>query len=166
VRPIEPGDSRAILALVSDLKKWFTPQAHETISRELPTHGGHVAVRGARLLGFVMWTPSPEAGVAELSWIGVAEDEQHRGIGTSLLGALVASLRAKGFRDLEVDTVADNVDYKPYAETRQFYRARGFLDYRVDSEYYREGEGRYDRLVLRLNLTREPRVPRGPSPRR
>ena len=163
VRPSEPGDSPAILALAENLKKWFTPQAHQTIGRELSTHGGYVAVRDARVLGFLMWTPSQEAGVARLSWIGVAEVERHLGIGTSLLAALVASLKANGFRYLDVDTVADNVDYEPYAETRRFYRACGFVGYRVDPKHYGEGEERYDRLVLRLDLTRGPHAPRGPS---
>jgi len=159
VRPSEPGDSPAILALVENLKKWFTPQAYETIGRELSTHGGYVAVRGPRMLGFLMWTPSQEAGVARLSWIGVAEVERHLGIGTSLLAALVASLKANGFRYLDVDTVADNVDYEPYAETRRFYRARGFVDHRIDSKHWGEGDERYDRLVLRLRLVSEANPP-------
>jgi ribosomal protein S18 acetylase RimI-like enzyme len=55
---------------------------------------------------------------------------------------------------LEVDTVADNVEYEPYAETRRFYRAMGFQDVRVDEKFWGEGNDRYDRLVMRKDLTR------------
>lgn len=153
IRSIERDDAPAILAVVRSLSKWFTSQAHQDAARELSTHGGFVAVRGRSVLGFILWTPTSDATVAELSWIGVAEDEPHSGIGTSLLPALATVLRSRGFLHLEVDTVANNVDYEPYAETRRFYRARGFVDHRVDPKFYREGDEKYDRLVLGLDLT-------------
>jgi hypothetical protein len=65
---------------------------------------------------------------------------------------VVADLKASGFRTLEVATVADNVEYAPYAETRRFYRARGFTDFRVDARFWGSGDDRYDRLVLRRDL--------------
>jgi len=121
------------------------------MARDLDSHQGYVAVRGGRLLGFVTWTRIDET-LAELSWIGVAEDVQHEGIGTALLVALTSRLRRDGFHELAVSTIADSFDFEPFAETRRFYRARGFKDYRVDPRYWAEDGARYDRLVLRLHL--------------
>ena len=45
--------------------------------------------------------------------------------------------------------VPNPVEYEPYAETRQFYRSRGFVDHCVDAKFFGEGEDRYDRLLLR-----------------
>jgi len=159
VRPIEEGDAPLILLLARTLDKWFNVEGLRTMAKDLETHAGFVAVRGDRVLGFVTWEPIDKE-VANMSWIGVAETEQRSGIGRALLAALKADLRRRGFRTIEVSTVAESVDYEPYAATRRFYRAMGFVDYRVDPLYFGEGEGRYDRLRMRLQLTSpEPTAP-------
>lgn len=143
------------MGLAGSLRKWFTRQGLEEIRADLESHAGYVAERDNHLLGFITWTPL-DGKVAALSWMGVEEDRQHKGIGTSLLGTLVAELRGRGYRELQVSTVADSVVYEPYAETRRFYRARGFRDFRVDEKFFGEGDNRYDRLLLLLKLdTRE-----------
>jgi ribosomal protein S18 acetylase RimI-like enzyme len=152
MREVERGDASAILGLARSLEKWFGSVGLAQIARDLESHKGYVAVREGRLLGFVTWTPVDET-MAELSWIGIAEDVQHEGVGTALLSALTSRLRRDGFHDLTVSTIADSFDFEPYAETRRFYRARGFKDYRVDPRYWAEGDARYDRLVMRLDLT-------------
>ncbi|OGS46936.1 MAG: hypothetical protein A3K66_04855 [Euryarchaeota archaeon RBG_16_67_27] len=151
LRGIEEGDAPAILLLARSLDKWFNQEGLEKMSRDLVSHGGFVAVREDRVLGFVTWAPSDDE-TANLTWMGVAEDLQRTGIGRALVKALVRGLRARGVHTLEVSTVADSVDYEPYAQTRHFYRAMGFVDHRVDPKYYGTGDDRYDRLVLRLAL--------------
>lgn len=153
VRPFEAADAPAVLALTGTLRKWFTSEGIAEIERDLASHAGYVAVRDNRLLGFTTWNPL-DAEVANLSWMGVAEELRHAGIGTALLAALVTELRERGYRWLEVSTVADSVDYEPYAETRRFYRHRGFVDYRVDEKDFGPRDDPYDRLLLRLELTR------------
>lgn len=160
VRPLEAADAPAILALAGSLHKWFTAEGLAEIERDLASHAGYVAVRDDRLLGFITWNPL-EAEVANLSWMGVAEGLRHEGIGTALLAALITVLRERGYGWLEVSTVADSVDYVPYAETRRFYRRRGFVDYRIDEKYFGPRDNRYDRLLLRLALT--PSVPAPPG---
>lgn len=147
-----PGDREAILTLARSLDKWFTPQGLTEVGEDLESHEGYVATRGTSFVGFLTWAPASE-DIARLSWIGVEEDAQHAGIGTSLLAAAVADLRRSRFRSLEVSTVADTVDYEPYAETRRFYRSRGFVDVRVDERFFGEGDRRYDRLMLRRDLS-------------
>jgi len=151
VRPIEEGDGPQILLLASTLSAWFTPRGLADMARDLEAHGGFVAVRGGRVLGFLLWAPGGHE-VARLTWMGVDPGHRRRGIGRALLEVLVAHLRRAGYRVLEVDTVADTVPYEPYAETRRFYRAMGFVDHRVDRGYYGEGDDRYDRLVMRKPL--------------
>ncbi|MEK6851821.1 MAG: GNAT family N-acetyltransferase, partial [Candidatus Thermoplasmatota archaeon] len=150
-RPMEARDAPAVLAVARGLPKWFTAEGLEDIRRDLGSHEGFVAVRGDRTLGFATSYPL-DREVAELSWIGVAEEEHGHGIGTALVAAIAEAARRRGHRFLEVSTVADDVEYAPYAETRRFYRARGFADHRVDSKFYGQGDDRYDRLLLRLPL--------------
>ena len=151
IRPIQDGERLPILKLARTLDKWFNEPGLAQMGLDLPSHRGFVAVHEHEVLGFVTWTAIDPA-VANLSWMGVAEDAHGRGIGRSLLEALIVELRAAGYRVLEVSTVADSLDYEPYARTRAFYRAMGFLDHRVDRMYYGEGTHRYDRLVMRLDL--------------
>lgn len=158
VRPLEFADVPPILAVARSLAKWFDKEGLRRIALELASPKGFVALRAGRLAGFVLWKPM-DADVAELTWIGVSEELQHRGIGTALLAALQTELRAAGYRTLEVSTVADNLDYEPYARTRRFYRARGFVDHRTDSLYWGSGDERYDRLVMRLPLVDAPPTP-------
>jgi ribosomal protein S18 acetylase RimI-like enzyme len=151
VRRLQAEDAAAVRELAQGLDPWFNEEGLARMARDLDSLSGFVAVRGGGIVGFVLWA-RVDAEVADLSWMGVAQDVQRRGIGTALLDALVADLEPSGFRFLEVSTVADNVDYEPYVRTRRFYRARGFRDFRVDPLYWGTGEDRYDRLVLRRDL--------------
>ena len=164
VRDMAEGDHVGILLLARTLDKWFNAQGLSDIGRDLTLHAGFVATRGDRIIAFATWSPV-DGEIAGLSWMGVEEREQRSGIGTALLSAVVRAARDAGFRVLEVGTVADSVDYPPYAETRRFYRARGFVDRRVDPKHYGEGEDRYDRLILHLDLARESPAPQGTSRR-
>ena len=159
VRRMEFGDVPSVMALARSLDKWFNPEGLARIAEDLTSPSGYVAVRRPATLGFVTWKAVDEE-VAELTWMGVSETQQRRGIGTVLLASLVVDLRRAGYHFLEVSTVADNVEYEPYARTRRFYRARGFVDHRVDALYWGAGNDRYDRLVLRLNLA----TPGSPRP--
>ncbi len=151
VRRLEREDAEAICALAASLGEWFNHEGLARIAKDLAFHEGVVAVQGGHVVGFVTWARA-DAETAELSWMGVARDLHRRGIGTALLAALVAELRAAGFCSLVVSTVADNVEYEPYARTRAFYRTRGFTDFRVDARYWGTGDDLYDRLVLRRDL--------------
>lgn len=151
IRPLHDTDAASILMLAKTLGKWFNEEGLAHMSRDLTSHGGFVAVRGERLLGFITWAPLG-GELANLSWMGVAENLRRSGIGRALLAALVSHLRSCGYRTLEVSTVADSMDYAPYADTRAFYRAMGFVDHRIDKDYFRSADGPYDRLLLRLDL--------------
>ena len=63
----------------------------------------------------------------------MAVQAQHRGKGhgSALLSHCERWLAARGVRFLQVKTVAATSDSVEYAETRQFYSARGFLELEV-----------------------------------
>ncbi len=150
LRPLRPADAAAVLALARSLPAWFNAEGLAAIERDVVRHRGFVAEEES-LLGFVLWQPL-EDGVADLSWMAVAESRHRRGLGTALLDAVVEAARREGHAFLEVSTLADSCPYEPYARTRAFYRARGFRDHRVDAGYYGSGAHRDDALVLRRAL--------------
>ena len=157
VQSMEAGHSADVLRLARSLGDWFNEEGLRQMERDLESHAGHVALLEGRIVGFATWNPV-DPQTANLSWIGVAEELHRQGIGRALVQAVVADLRLAGFRFLEVSTVADSMDYEPYEQTRRFYRALGFADYRVDRDYFHGAEGAYDRLLLRHDLaTRLPR---------
>jgi ribosomal protein S18 acetylase RimI-like enzyme len=57
---------------------------------------------------------------AYLTWIGVAEQHQSRGIGTAFLKLVAQSLLSRGYRYLHTDTASGN------ARAQQLYRKLGF----------------------------------------
>jgi GNAT superfamily N-acetyltransferase len=63
---------------------------------------------------------------AEIHVMGVRPGSHRRGIGTALLGAAEAFLRARGVEYLQVKTLGPSHPSKHYAATRSFYVARGF----------------------------------------
>lgn len=151
VRAKVPSDDAAVLDVARSLKRWFTDQGIRDMTGALASHSGFVAVSRDDVVGFVTWNEEAP-GVASLSWMAVRESLQHQGIGTALLAELERDLRSRGYGTLEVSTVADTVAYEPYAETRRFYRSRGFVNFRVDPLFFGEGDTRYDRLLLRKAL--------------
>lgn len=141
-----------MLALATTLEEWFNEEGLAQMERDLAHHGGFVAVDRNRMVGFVTWRRMDSEG-ADLSWLAVAREHHRMGVGTALLQVLTERLRSDGVQRLEVSTVADSLDYEPYMRTRAFYRARGFKDFRVDRDFYGDGNDRYDRLILELDLS-------------
>ena len=86
-----------------------------------------------------------------MTWIAVHPEFHRKGIGRCLVKALEKVLVRLGVSALEVSTVADSVEYEPYAGTRSFYHALGLSDVQVDRKWYPSGD---DRLLLRKPLTK------------
>ncbi|MCP4538710.1 MAG: GNAT family N-acetyltransferase [Chloroflexi bacterium] len=60
--------------------------------------------------------------VAYLTWIGMHEQHQGKGIGTEFLQLLVEYLTSKGYRYLHTDTASDNLRAQHFYEAREFDR--------------------------------------------
>jgi GNAT superfamily N-acetyltransferase len=64
---------------------------------------------------------------AEVYVMGVRPERHGRGLGTALLRAAEAYLRARGVEYLQVKTLGPSRPSERYARTRAFYEARGFV---------------------------------------
>jgi ribosomal protein S18 acetylase RimI-like enzyme len=127
VRELEPRDAGACDAIVASLPAWFgNEQGIRDCALAVRSHVGIVATDEAGVTGFLTWTKHRERGVAEITWMAVRADLRRRGIGRSLLGALIERLQEEQVHRLEVKTLSERAAYAPYAETRSFYRANGF----------------------------------------
>lgn len=63
---------------------------------------------------------------AEIFVCGVLSNYQHKGIGKSLYGAAKLYMLQHDFKYVIVKTLSDIVDFKPYEQTRKFYKSIGF----------------------------------------
>lgn len=148
VRRLREGDARSVAELAGDLRRYFSPADLRAIADLLEQRpSGLLALdEGGRVLGFLLDAPTDDPRVREIAWMGVAEPYQRRGIGSLLLRTLADALAAAGYTAVEVSTVAESAGYAPYEATRTFYHLRGFVDVRIDPDYYWPGG---DRLLLR-----------------
>jgi len=95
------------------------------------------------LVGYACWGPTPgTVGTADLYWIVVDPRRQQQGVGTQLLGAVEARLRAQGARMVVVETSSRS----DYTATRAFYERRGYARAATIPAYYAPG----DDLVIYL----------------
>ena len=149
VRRKGAADAAAVVRVADALPAWFNADGRAQIRRDGELCDGFLADAQGEAVGFLLWSRHLH-GAAELSWMGVLEPWQRRGVGGALLGAMRAEVDAHGTRRIVVSTVADNVLYEPYIRTRAFYRKCGFRDVRVDRGFFKDANGAYDRLLLEL----------------
>jgi GNAT superfamily N-acetyltransferase len=115
--------SRLCESVLRELPEWFgieeATAAYIRDVADLPTFA-------AGEEGFVsLKLHSPQA--AELYVMGVRPRDHRRGLGTALLTAAEAYLRARGVVYLQVKTLGPSDPDAGYAKTRSFYLARGFV---------------------------------------
>ena len=133
------------------MRRWFSPPDLREIDALLSDDpSGWVALDApGTIVGFLLDARTGDPAIREVAWMAVAEAWQGRGVGSILLERLEDTASAAGILALEVSTVAESAGYAPYEATRAFYHRRGFVDVRVDPDYYWPGG---DRLLLRKAL--------------
>lgn len=121
-------DPQAVARLLTALPAWFgidsANRAYVRAAERLPTYlatGTTGTVVGALL------TERHNPVTAEIHLLLVEPGWHRRGAGRALLTAAEADLRADGVRLLEVKTLGPSHPSEPYARTRRFYAAMGFL---------------------------------------
>ena len=144
--------ARQIVELARDLGEWFTPKGVAEIAVDARMQHGFVAFAGsgasATPVGFVLFNVT--AAIGQITWIAVARAHHRRGVGRRLLERAIAELRAANVRELRVETLGPSVDYEPYARTRAFYAAMGFIEHqRVPQP---DNPGCAELLVMRRSI--------------
>ena len=151
VRQFLEDDHESVVEIAKALyPRWFNEVGLQQIARDLQTEQGLVALEEERVVGFLIYRTDKNNKIAELSWIAVRPELHRKGIGRALVNALEEILQREDFQALEVSTVAQTIEYEPYARTRDFYHAVGFSDVRIDKGWF---QSRDDRLLLRKRLS-------------
>ncbi len=126
VRTAIDADLEACAEIVRGLPEYFTPDVPEKLAADWPGCRNWVSVDGDEVVGLaVVEVRSPL--VADILWAAVRKDRRDGGIGTGLVESVVAALADEGTRVVELKTLDERADYKPYEATRAFWRARGFI---------------------------------------
>ena len=131
VRLLAVADADACDAIVLGHPDFFGHEGGRAdCARAVRSQAGWVAEDAGRVVGFATWAERTTA-TAEITWMAVARDRRHQGIGTAIVEALVADLRERGFALALAMTSAGgkqpHAGPDTYAPTRRFWRARGFL---------------------------------------
>jgi ribosomal protein S18 acetylase RimI-like enzyme len=126
IRPVRPDDTEPCVAVLAELPEYFTPSTFDEVRRDLATNAAWVAVDEARVVGFVLATRR-FAAAAEITFAAVSPSHRGRHIGTTLVQRAFDELAADGVRMVEVKTLDVSSGYEPYAATRAFWEARGFV---------------------------------------
>ena len=116
--------------ILEDLPEWFgIPEAREEYIRESGQMPFFAAVEGEDVLGF-MSLKTNNAFTCEIFITGVKKRAHRCGAGRALFAAFEAYARERGFRLVQVKTVAPG-HYAEYDATVAFYRKVGFLPLEV-----------------------------------
>jgi L-amino acid N-acyltransferase YncA len=121
VRPAAAGDAARIDALVRSLsadsivRRFMGGVSRDVaaaeLRRELRSTGGEFALVAENVAGEIVgeaYAATVGPREAEAAFV-VRDREQHHGVGSALMAALVAELRRRGVRTLHADTAPENV---------------------------------------------------------
>lgn len=106
---------------------------------------------GGGLLGYVCYGPTPmTVGTFDLYWIASRRAARGRGVGTALVHAMEAELRAAGARIVRIETSQED----EYEAARSFYARLGYAEVGRIRDFYRHGDDLIT-LARRLELPAE-----------
>lgn len=100
-----------------------------------------------RIRGYAILMPA--ADEAELLNIGVARDEQRKGLGRALLAEMLDLARERNVRRVYLEVLPSN------AAAIALYRSAGFSDFGIRYGYYQNANGSEDAMVMVCELTGE-----------
>jgi GNAT superfamily N-acetyltransferase len=149
IQPLEEIHHDAVVDIMGSLPEWFTLDAVEHFRIDLRYHRGFIAIDEDThaVSGFITYFAYDGVGI--ISWIGIDRKHHHQGIGSQLVQVVEQALRADEISIMQVYTLGDSVDYKPYEATRAFYYGNGFKEYR---RIKTDNPGCPEELYLRKSL--------------
>jgi GNAT superfamily N-acetyltransferase len=130
VRRLTVEDAEACDAIMRTLPDFFAYEPGlADCARAVRTQAGWVAEDDGEVIGFATWERRTDE-TAEVTWMAVRADRRHGGVGTEIIEAVVAEMKAQGFVLALAMTSARPKDAEiedTYGPTRAFWTARGFL---------------------------------------
>ena len=126
IRKANARDFKQALKIAGSLQEWFTKQAIKNMQIDFKINNLVVAIDKNKVIGFLCY--NSYEGFVQLIWMGIARSYQRKGIGTLLLKWLVKFVKSIGSKAIEVETLPATYKYKPYEQTRAFYKKHGFSE--------------------------------------
>jgi ribosomal protein S18 acetylase RimI-like enzyme len=150
VRPMVARDKSAIMHMLRNMPEFKPPEvvvAEEVLDdylRESIRSGYHVFVAeiDSSVVGYVCYGPTPlTEGTWDIYWLAVAQNQQSKGIGKSLLSFAEENIKVSSGRMAVIETSS-----RPeYEATARFYRTQGYeLTCRI-VDFYTSGD---DKLIF------------------
>jgi GNAT superfamily N-acetyltransferase len=117
--------------VLRSLPRWFgIEEALLMYAADTARYPTFAATRGGSILGFVT-LQEHFADAWEIHCVAVRSDSRNQGLGTRLLAHAEGWLIERQVKYLQVKTVAQTSKSVEYAQTREFYKARGFTPLEV-----------------------------------
>lgn len=140
---IQADDREELARLLTQIEQ-FKPEevdvALELVDAAIhdPASGYHAIVaRTDQLAGYICFGPTPMTEATwDLYWIAVSPALQGQGVGRALYEAFVAFLRARGGRQVRIETSSQ----ESYAATGGFYERLGFEVAGRLRDFYAQGD--------------------------
>jgi GNAT superfamily N-acetyltransferase len=125
LRPAGSGaDCASILA---EIPEWFgMPESNANYARLAEEGPAYLVEVDGRAEGLMMLKPHFDSTV-EVYFLAVRPALHRKGVGRALVERAVAIAAERGALYLSVKTLGPSAEYEPYARTRAFYRALGFV---------------------------------------
>jgi GNAT superfamily N-acetyltransferase len=144
------GSGALCRRLLAELPDWFgIPEAVDEYADRAERATAVVAVANGLEVGLLTLVRHT-AFAAEIDVMAVKPEYHRQGVGRALLDRAERLLERDGVEYLQVKTLADTVDYEPYARTRAFYTACGFRPLQIFPELW-DPENPALQLVKRLD---------------
>ncbi len=130
IRKATQKDLKDALNIAKELKEWFNKEGIKNMAIDFKHNNIILALDDKKVLGFICYTTY--CGKILLIWMGIRRNLHRKRIGEQLLRWLEKEAKRLNLHSIEVETLPDEDDYKPYKNTRKFYYKHGFkrVEYR------------------------------------
>lgn len=96
-----------------------------------------IAAEGDAVVGYICYGPTPMTeGTFDLYWVASDPGARTKGVGSALVAAMEADLRAERGRLIRVETSAQEA----YGATRKFYAKNAYVEVARVPEFYKPGD--------------------------
>ena len=117
----------AVRAILDTIPEWFgLPESNDDYVAKADLLGNVVARDGDEIVGICLLLEHNPHSV-EIDLLAVERSRHRQGIGGAILEHVERELRDRGVRLLHLKTFGPSIQNEPYARTRAFYAAHGFV---------------------------------------